>query len=177
MKNQFITDTQKWVNNIVIGLNFCPFASQAVIQNKVRYQVELSGKLEKMLSLIFEECLYLETDDEIETTLIVLSKGMDDWMNYLDLVDMGNDLLKEQGYEGIYQLASFHPQYLFEGSNPDDAANYTNRSPYPMLHLIREASLEKAIASYPNPEKIPENNIALAKKLGIAEILRLYHEG
>lgn len=177
MENKFIQDTKKWVNNIVIGLNFCPFASQAVLQNKVRYVVESSGEMEKMLSNIFEEVLYLDAHGEIETTLLIFPSGVEDWLEYLVLLDMGNELLKKQGYEGVYQLASFHPDYLFDGSQPDDPANYTNRSPHPLLHLIREQSLEAAIASYPNPEEIPENNIKLARKLGVAELLRIYHEG
>ncbi len=177
MENQYIQDTKKWVNNIVIGLNFCPFASQAVLQNKVRYQVEPSGDMEKILAKLFNEMLYLDTHEAIETTLLILSNGVEDWVEYLVLLDMGNELLIDQGYEGVYQLASFHPDYLFDGSKPDDPANYTNRSPYPLLHLIREQSLEAAIASYPNPEEIPENNIKLARKLGVAKLLSIYHEG
>ncbi len=174
-ENIFIENTKKWVTNIVVGLNFCPFAGQAVLQNKVRYSVEDTGNPETILATLFEECLYLDKHQEIETTLLILSKGVDDWEEYLEIADLGSELLKEQGYEGIYQLATFHPDYLFEGSRQDDAANYTNRSPYPTLHLIREASLEEAIGSYPDVDKIPERNIALARKLGVAELVKLYH--
>jgi hypothetical protein len=91
----------------------------------------------------------------------------------LDLVAIAEDVLIDQDYEGVYQLASFHPDYCFADSKPDDAANYTNRSPYPMLHIIREASIEKALTKYPNPEQIPERNMQLTRKLGLEKLQTL----
>ncbi|MDH5711889.1 MAG: DUF1415 domain-containing protein, partial [Gammaproteobacteria bacterium] len=110
--------------------------------------------------------------DATETTLLVFAEGFKDFGDYLDLVELAQDLLADQGYEGIYQIASFHPDYCFADAELDDAANYTNRSPYPMLHLIREASMEKALAHYPEPEKIPERNVEYARELGLEEMQR-----
>lgn len=102
---------------------------------------------------------------------------MESFDDFLDAVEIGDELMLAQGYEGVYQLASFHPDYCFEGSDEEDAANYTNRSPYPMLHLIREASIEKALAHYPkDPDLIPETNVKLARKLGLQKMQTLLAE-
>ena len=157
---------KSWVEQVVIGHNFCPFAKQEFDQARVRFVLtETEGYEEALLALI-NECERLDDSDEIETTLIVYPKLLTDFEDFLDFVDMANQLISMQGYEGVYQLANFHPDYCFEGEDENDASNYTNRSPFPMLHLIRESSLEKAVASYPSPELIPENNIKLAREKG-----------
>ena len=115
---------------------------------------------------LIEQCRYLQTHEEIETTLIIYGQGFRHFERYLDLVEYGNDLLVDSGFEGIFQLASMHPEYCFEGEDFDDASNFTNRSPFPILHIIREASMERVLAVYNEPEKIPENNIALANEKG-----------
>jgi len=104
---------------------------------------------------------------------LIYAGAFADFDDYLDFLGLAEALLSDQGYEGIYQLASFHPDYSFEEAALDDAANYTNRSPYPMLHLLRESSLEQAIAHYPDPENIPERNIALTRELGLTKMKTL----
>ena len=126
-----------------------------------------SSEIEACLSILASEMQELDvTDEAIETTLIMLPQGFEDFYDYLDLVDLAEALLVEQGYEGIYQLATFHPNYRFANAPVHDPANFTNRSPYPTLHLIREASIERVLEHYEDPEDIPERNIALAREKG-----------
>ncbi len=165
--DQHIADsTRCWVESIVIGHNFCPFAKAALDAGRVRFAISHASDLEAALQDLISECVRLDDSADIETTLVVYADAFSAFDDFLDLIDLANRLLEMQGYEGTYQLAHFHPDYCFEGSSENDPANYTNRSPCPTLHIIREASLEKAIASYPQAEKIPQNNIELARKLG-----------
>ena len=109
----------------------------------------------------------LDKNESVETTLIIFKNDFTNFETYLALVDSAQELLEQKGYEGIYQLASFHPEYCFNGADVNDAANYTNRSIYPMLHLLREESITKALRLYKNPELIPEHNILLARQKGV----------
>ena len=164
--DQIIAQTKSWVKDIVIGLNFCPFANKEFINETIRYVVDDSDDFEINLTTFLTELHFLDKS-VFETSLLIFPESYSDFQDYLDLVDTANDILLEFGYEGVYQIASFHPEYRFEHTKKEDAANYTNRSPYPMLHIIREASLEKAISSYENVDKIPENNEKLAREKGI----------
>ncbi|WDD97273.1 DUF1415 domain-containing protein [Thalassomonas actiniarum] len=161
-----IEQTKQWLAEIVIGLNFCPFAKKEFVNDTIHYHVSSAGRIEPALEALMAQCQYLSEHDELETSLVIFSTGFRQFERYLDLLDYANELLVDSGYEGIFQLASFHPDYCFEGEDIDDAANYTNRSPYPTIHLIREASMERVLAVYQQPEAIPENNIALAHEKG-----------
>ncbi len=163
---QVIAQTKKWVDDVVIGCNFCPFAAQVVKQQTIYYRVEHAADIAGCLQTFQEEMEHLDADTGIETVILIFPDSFPLFDEYLDLVADAEDLLVEKGYEGIYQVASFHPQYLFEGAPKNDAANYTNRSVYPMLHLLREASIDKALENYKQPEKIPERNIQFARKKG-----------
>jgi len=166
-ESEIIEHTKRWIEDVVIACNFCPFASKEVKRNTINYKVA-RNKDEAPLDLFLKECERLDLNKEIETTLLIFPGAFQSFDDYLDLVIQAEKLLKKQGYEGIYQVASFHPNYRFANSKADDAANFTNRSPYPMLHLLREESIEKALLRYPNPENIPENNIRFARKKGFA---------
>ncbi len=161
-----VSQTKQWVLDIIIGFNFCPFAKRAFEQQSLFYKVVESKKIEESLLALIDECVRLDKNKEIETTLIIYPIMLDDFTDYLDFLDLANQLLEKQNYNGIYQLASFHPDYCFDGVAEDAAENYTNRSPYPMLHLIRESSLEKALETYAKPEQIPLRNIEQAKQKG-----------
>ena len=165
---QIIAQTKKWITDVVVGLNFCPFAAREMKQNTIRYVVENSEEEEDVLALLLQECKNLDEDKSIETTLLIFPQSFADFTAYLDLVSLSEDLIVGEGYEGIYQVASFHPDYCFADSESNDAANYTNRSPYPMLHLLREESIEKALLRYENPEQIPERNVHFAREKGTA---------
>ena len=166
--DQIILQTISWIKNIVIGCNFCPFAAKALLQNRIRYVVLHNANEEKSLSLLLAEMKLMDQSNDVETTLIILPDSFDDFKKYLELVDLAEALIAQEAYEGIYQVASFHPEYLFAGSNDEDPANYTNRSLYPMLHILREDSVTKAVDYYENIERIPKDNIAYARAKGLA---------
>ena len=164
---QVIEQTKNWIREVVIGCNFCPFAAREVKQNTIHYEVEESGRPDSCLKTLLAECSRLDANPAIATTLIIFPNAFQQFDDYLDLVAAAEKSLRRKGYEGIYQLASFQPLYRFEGAPAEDAANYTNRSPYPMLHILREAAIDKALANYPDPEGIPERNILFAREKGV----------
>lgn len=171
-----IHQTECWIKSVIIELNFCPFAKRELERGSIRYRVSRDKELTSGLQTLIDECVLLDSDDNIETSLLIFPDAFSEFVDYLQLVEMAESLMVQQGYEGIYQLASFHPAYvfaesIFADSDSDDAANYTNRSPYPMLHLIREASVERVLQHYPNPERIPERNIEVARTAGL-EIMK-----
>lgn len=168
-----IAATQKWLTSFVIAYNICPFAQREQQNNSIRYQVCHDAHLESALEILMHECFLLDSTPEIATSLIIYANGFTNFDDYLDLVAIADQLLSDRGYEGVYQLASFHPDYCFEDCDELDTANYTNRSPYPMLHIIRESSLTAALASYPDPDKIPERNIRITREMGVDKLLSL----
>lgn len=167
-----IEQTRCWVRTVIVEHNFCPFARRELERESIRYSVNHATELEVALLSVIDECIYLDNNKDTETTLLIFTEAFENFDDYLELVELAGDLLADQGYEGIYQLASFHPDYCFADAEQNDAANYTNRSPYPMLHLIREASMAQALEHYPEPEKIPERNIEYARELGLDEMKR-----
>jgi hypothetical protein len=166
--------TLHWVRDFIVAHTICPFAQREVEQDSVRIEVVRSKKIAVALEELMAEVAWLDEHKDTETSLLVFPTLFRDFEHYLDFVDLAESLLAEQGYEGIYQLATFHPDYCFADAEPEDAANYTNRSPYPMLHLLREASLENAIAAYGDTEQIPARNIAYLEAMGseAAEAIR-----
>ena len=162
-----IETTKNWIRDIVIGLNFCPFAPKPFKDELIVYRVEDTSDVAIALESFMSTCRFLEDNPAMETALLIFPKGFSDFDDYLDLTDLAERLLKAQGFEGVYQVASFHPNYIFAGSDENDPANYTNRSPYPMLHLLREDLLEIAIDKHNNVDDIPNQNIAKAKSLGL----------
>ena len=158
---------------MVIGCNFCPFAAKAVLKKTIRYVVVEEGDIESSLELFFTELRLLDQVAEVETTLIIFPHHFADFEDYLDLVELAEALIVEQNYEGVYQVASFHPDYCFEGAEADDPANYTNRSIFPMLHILREDSLSDALDNFPDAEGIPEKNIAFARRQGLKNMQML----
>jgi uncharacterized protein len=169
-----IAHTKKWITDVVVGCNFCPFAAREVKRGSIHYEVINTTNTERVLESLVIQFNQLDSNAEIETPLLILPEGFSNFDEYLALVDIADDLLLAEKYEGIYQLASFHPQYLFEGSNEDDPANYTNRSPYPMLHILREESLSKAIDSYTDVDSIPQRNIEYAQRKGLQHMKLLW---
>ena len=177
MNNQnIITPTKNWVEKIVVGMNLCPFAKREVVKDRVRYIVSEVTKQDQLLMDLKTELELLNANTNIETTLLIHPNILNDFYDYNDFLSLADALLTDMELDGIYQLASFHPNYQFGGTEFDDAENYTNRSPYQMLHIIREASLEKAVANYPDPENIPERNINLMNKLGTDKMKALLEE-
>ena len=164
---QIIDQTKKWIKDVVVGCNFCPFAANVVKQQTVYYEVENSPSLDTCVQTLLQQATRLDKEIKIETIFLIFPNSFAIFDEYLQLVLLAETLLKDNGYEGIYQLASFHPLYQFAGSPEKDAANYTNRSVYPMLHLLREESIDRALEHYSNPENIPGRNINFARQKGL----------
>lgn len=164
------THTQEWLEKAVIGLNLCPFAKAVHLKKQIRYVVSAAKTTDELLHDLLLELKFIEKADptEVDTTLLIHPNVLHDFLDYNDFLETAELALEELNLVGIIQIASFHPQYQFEGTEPDDISNYTNRSPYPTLHLLREDSVSKAVDSYPAVSEIPENNIKTLNNLGLA---------
>ncbi len=161
-----IDATLNWVDDIVIKHNFCPFARYVRTPNKIRCVV-ITGDAGEVIQSLYDELRHLEENDSTATTLIALTHPtIADFEEYLDVLAISDSMLHDWGFSGTYQLASFHPDYVFEGSDINDAENYTNRSPYPLLHLIREADITRYMKNEEDAEKIFSHNIEKAQALG-----------
>lgn len=170
--NPIIEATRRWVSDVVIGLNLCPFARRELVNERIRFVATDAGSEEELLMALQDELVVLSEHPEVETTLLIHPAVLQDFGAYNEFLAVTEGLLEQLQLVGIYQIASFHPDYQFGGTEPGDAENYTNRSPYPMLHLLREDSLERAIAGYPGTDAIPEQNIGLMNRLGADEMRR-----
>lgn len=171
-----IAQTKKWVEKVIVAHNYCPFAKREVERGSVRYRVIHETEFDSLLNEVFHECVYLDQNSDTETTLMVFPQNLENFNQFLDCLLLAEELLAQQGYEGKYQIASFHPDYIFQGAEDNDAANYTNRSPYPMFHLIREASVQRAVEHHPDPESIPERNVEFAREQGLDRMKALLQE-
>lgn len=174
MSDNITQQIQCWIKNVVIAHNICPFAKREFNNGHIRYR-QMPEELEYSLDDVLHECQYLDENPNIETSLLIYPKGLEDFTVFWEYFSIAEQLLLDSGYEGVYQLASFHPHYCFDGSDEDDPANYTNRAPHPMLHIIREESLASVLKHYPNPEEIPERNIRYTRDLGLTVMQRLFN--
>ncbi len=165
-----IEDTQKWLLEAVVGLNLCPFAKAVVVKDMVRYRVCASAEPADVLAMLREELQYLaEADpDKLDTTLLIAPNALPDFLDFNDFLADCDEVLVDLALEGVLQVADFHPRYQFGGTEENDVENFTNRTPYPTLHLLREASIDKAVEAYPDASLIFERNIEVLNKLGHA---------
>ena len=164
---------RRWVETVVVDLNLCPFAGRELQRERVRFTVTRATTESELLASLQAELERLDSHPEIETTLLIHPRVLQDFAVYNQFLETADALLEAMEVDGVYQIASFHPDYRFAGTEADAVENYTNRSPYPVLHLLREATLERAIASYPDTNKIPLRNIALMKRLGTKRLKEL----
>lgn len=168
--NELINATQNWVSSVVVGLNFCPFARRELANT--RYLVCRHTQIVRAIDALLDECAILDRQPEFATSLIIYPAFVT-FEHYNQLLNEGNLALERCGLLGVYQLASFHPEYLFEGEPDNSPSHYTNRAPYPILHLLRESAVEQALKSYRDPESIPARNIARTQVLGNEELARM----
>lgn len=168
-QDQVIADTRDWVVKAVIGLNLCPFAKAVHVNERIRYVVSGATEPEALLKDLARELLALNRadPDEIDTTLLIHPGALTDFLDFNDFLDAADALVDELKLDGVLQIADFHPAYQFDGSDPDDIANYSNRSPYPTLHLLREESITRAVESMPDTAAIFEGNLDTLARLGI----------
>ncbi len=171
-----IEATREWLEKAVIGLNLCPFAKAVYVKNQVRFVVSAAQHLDGLLEDLDRELDFLAAanPDEVETTLLIHPMLLPDFLDFNDFLQLADAAVEEHELEGIIQIASFHPQFQFAGTEPDDMGNFTNRAPFPTLHLLREASIERAVAAFPEAETIYERNIETLKALGHAGWVALW---
>ena len=164
-----IAAMRKWIEKAVIGLNLCPFAKAVYVKNQVRYVVSRAPHLDGFLEDLDRELDFLAAADpaEVDTTLLIHPTLLTDFLDFNDFLQLAEAAVDEHKLDGVIQIASFHPRFQFEGTEPDDLGNYTNRAPFPTLHLLREASIERAVAAFPEAETIYQRNIETLEALGI----------
>ncbi len=165
---QVLASTRLWLEKAVIGLNLCPFAKAVYVKNQVRLVVSKARHADDLLEELDKELdlLVATPAEEIDTTLLIHPTLFDDFLDFNDFLEIAEGVVDEHGLEGVIQLASFHPQFQFDGTKPDDIGNYTNRAPFAILHLLREESVERAVESFPQAEAIFEENIKTLEQLG-----------
>lgn len=166
--DEALAATRRWLEHAVIGLNLCPFAKAVYGKKQIRYALTAARSADELLAELERELALLTQLDPamIDTTLLIHPLVMSDFLDYHFFLEEANAVVRNLGLEGVLQIASFHPRYEFAGSAADDIDNYTNRSPYPMLHLLRESSVDRAVAAYPDAAAISERNIETLRRLG-----------
>ncbi|MCV6590728.1 MAG: DUF1415 domain-containing protein [Marinobacterium sp.] len=171
-----VEQTRNWVESVVVGLNLCPFAAPVIRQQSIRYAESAARDDESVIQDFLLELDRLQQTDEAElsTTLVIYPAVFEDFAHYLDLLSIMEDLLEQTGLDGIFQLASFHPDYLFDGVPEDDRSHWTNRAPYPTVHIIREGEMSRVLMHYKNPEQIPERNMGVLRNLSDEKLAELY---
>ena len=164
-----IDDTRHWLERAVIGLNLCPFAKAVHVKEQIRWVESPAEDPGQLLEDLVRELRFLAAADpaSVETTLLIHPRVLTDFLDYNDFLDVADAAVESLGLAGVLQVASFHPDYQFAGTEPDDAENLSNRSPYPTLHLLREASIDAAVAAFPEAASIYERNIETLRRLGV----------
>ncbi|MEP6674171.1 MAG: DUF1415 domain-containing protein [Ferruginibacter sp.] len=173
-KETVIANTKQWIIDVVIGCNFCPFAAKEISRESIYYEVLEAATPAKVLPAMMKILQQMDTDAATATAFLILPGSFSTFNAYLELLDLAERLNKKEKYEGIYQIAGFHPLYLFAGSNEADPSNYTNRSPYPMLHFLREDAVSNAVDNYPGIEEITKRNISFTKEKGLEYMKQLF---
>ena len=175
IKNSIIT-TQRWIQSFVVELNLCPFAHHVTARDVIRYTACANESLQDILHALHEEMDWLDSDPETETSFLILTSGMKDFSDFNDCLAMAQELLVMMNWVGRYQLVGFHPHHQFDGTDPDDAENYTNRSPYPMVHILRESSVTQAVDATENIALIPKRNTDTLNQLGVEVLIKRWQD-
>jgi len=171
VERDVIDRTARWIREFVIELNLCPFARREWERDSIRYRYFSGNSRKRLLAVIAEECRLLDDRSSIETSFIVLPHLLHNFLDFNDFLEACERFIDTIKRTGIYQIASFHPSYQFAGTDANAPQNFTNRSPYPMLHLLREASVERAVKGHPDVHSIPDKNIATLDDLGVDKLM------
>jgi len=168
---------ENWLDDVVIGLQFCPFAQRPRQKNQIQIYISQAESIEQLMVCLVEQCQQLlnTPSEKLETTLVVVPELLADFDDYLDCLYLAEQVLEAQGWQGVFQIASFHPQYQFEGTEIDNLENLTNRSPYPVFHLLRENTVSESTAAYGDTSVIPENNKRTIASLSIKRRKELFN--
>jgi len=171
--NQYEKDTRKWIENLVIGLGLCPFASRVYFDDRIRFSTKSVIQTESLVNCFNEEIQCI-LDGTCDTSIIILNDGPEQFQDYLDLLDVFKALIKKEKLTEEVQLAKFHPKFQFENTQENDIENYTNRSPFPLIHILKVQDVADAIANHPDISSVPKTNIETMKQLGLQKLLELY---
>ena len=176
MNSPALLDTAAWVEQVVVGLNLCPFAKAVMVKHQIRYVLFEGDDLSGLLACLRSELQTLAdaSAEEMATTLLVAPNITPDFLEFNDWVGVCNDQLRADGWEGVFQLADFHPQYRFAGEPADDVSHYTNRSPHPTLHVLREDQIDEAVKAFPDAAEVFERNILMLRELGLQQMRDLH---
>jgi len=174
-ERKIISRVHHWIEKAVIGLDLCPFTKSVYRQNKLRCWVSESKQVDALMLDLYQQCQYLIETPEIETTLLIIPHQLQDFADFNQVLDQVDALMAAYQWTGIFQIASFHPDYQFNNTSVNDRENWSNRSPYPILHILRESSVERALAGYPNPERIPETNIRTLNAMDPRELEHIFN--
>jgi len=166
---------ERWLQEVVIGLELCPFAKAPMNKKQIRFIVSHANSEEQLNDDLIKACQHLDLNDDTETTLLICPYILKDFFDFCQFLNWAHASLKNNQWQSVYQIAHFHPDYCFTGTEPEHSQNLTNRSPYPILHILREASLEKALKNFDKPESIPEKNIQTMNKLSEGEKRRYFN--
>jgi len=167
------SQVENWLTSIVIELNLCPFAQREYRKNSIRIKASAAAVVQEVVRDLIVELSLLNKHDDIETTLLALPNALADFYDFNDFLSFADQLIGEMNFDGVFQIASFHPDYQFSNTEKHDAENFTNRSPYPILHILRESSLDRAVKQHPDTSQIPVDNIVMMNKLGGEYMLNL----
>lgn len=162
----WIQPTRRWIERVVVDLNLCPFARRELERDSIRYCVSQALTERELLEHLAEELAFLERHPDVETTVLIHPHALQDFLCFNDFLDLVDRYIATAGYDGVFQVASFHPQYQFADAPPESAENYSNRSPFPMLHLLREESVSRAVDGHPDIEQVPLTNIDSLRAIG-----------
>ena len=174
MPDKVISTVRDWLESVVIELNLCPFAKRELVNDRVRFAETDATNEVQLLQALEAELERLSANDSIETTLLIHANVLADFENYNQFLGLADGLLVQMELDGVFQIASFHPHYQFADTQPDDAENYTNRSPFPLLHILREESLSRAVEHTPDVDQIPIRNIEKMNELGAQKLKLLF---
>lgn len=172
-KQQIVAQLKCWLETVVIELNLCPFAKAEYLQNRVRFEVSAADQAEALLAALHDEIRFLQTQPAIETSLLIHPAALQNFDDYNQFLNIADALLLELGVQGEFQIASFHPDYQFANTTADAAENFSNRSPYPLLHILREQSVSRAVDSHPDIDAIPQHNIQKLEQLGAVRLQQM----
>ena len=172
---KIISQVRHWIERVVIGLNLCPFAKSVYQENKLHCVVSESKGIDALMYELYQQCQYLIETPEIETTLLIIPRQLQEFADFNQVLDHVDVLIEEYEWVGVFQIASFHPKYQFANTRPEDRQNWSNRSPFPILHILRESSVELVLSRYQDPDKIPEVNIARLEAMDATEFDHIFN--
>jgi len=173
-RRKIISRVDHWIEKAVIGFDLCPFAKSVYRKNKLRYVVSKSANVNALVTELYQQCQYLIETPGIETMLLIIPHQLQEFADFNQMLDQVDALIEAYEWVGVFQIASFHPRYQFDNTRIDDRENWSNRAPFPILHILRESSVGRCLSSYPDPDQIPGTNIQTLRAMDAALFDRIF---